>query len=330
MPQQSLTKKIVVLDGFTLNPGDNPWTALEALGTLEVHDRTTPDEILSRAHDAEILLTNKVPLRKETLDQLPKLRFINVLATGYDVIDIAAARERGIPVSNIPAYSTESVAQFVFAHILELTSRVGEHATAVANGDWTRSPDFCFTTSPLTELQGKTLGIIGYGRIGRRVAEIANAFGMRVLASSRSHKNALPVGPEKFAWAETDAIFKEADFISLHCPLTPETQGLVNTRRLASMKPTAFLINTGRGPLIVEDDLATALRSGTIAGAGLDVISTEPMRPDHPLLGCPRLLITPHIAWASLEARQRLMDQTAKNIAAFLADTPINVVNPEK
>ncbi|MFV0416067.1 MAG: D-2-hydroxyacid dehydrogenase [Chthoniobacterales bacterium] len=321
------SKNIVVLDGFTLNPGDNPWTEVEACGPLKVYDRTAAEEIFHRAENAEIILTNKVPLRKETLEKLPNLRFISTLATGYDTIDIAVARERGIPVSNIPAYSTESVAQFVFALILELASHVGKHAVAVEKGGWIRCPDFSFTTSPLIELHGKTLGIIGYGRIGRRVAEIANAFGMRVLASSRSHKNPLPVGPEKFTWAETDTIFKEADFVSLHCPLTPETKDLVNAERLAGMKPSAFLINTGRGPLIVEEDLAQALHTGSIAGAGLDVISGEPMRPDHPLIGCPRLLITPHIAWASLEARKRLMSQTAKNISAFLAGSPINLVN---
>lgn len=317
---------IVVLDGYTLNPGDNPWTPLETLGRLTVHDRTPQEMIPCRAAEAEIVLTNKTPLTAATLAQLPKLRMISVLATGYNIVDVSAARERGIPVCNVPDYSTDAVAEFVMALVLDFFKQVRRHSDLVHQGEWQHCPDFCFWRNPhFTELAGKTIGIVGFGTIGRRVGELASAFRMKVLASSRSRR---ADASYPFEWEDTDGIFARADVISLHCPLTPETEGLVNKHRLSLMKPGAFLVNTARGPLVVEEDLRDALNAGTIAGAACDVVSAEPIRSDNPLLEAGNLTLTPHIAWAALEARRRLMDITAGNISAFLSGRPVNVVNP--
>ncbi|NQU11328.1 D-2-hydroxyacid dehydrogenase [bacterium] len=317
--------RIVVLDGHTLNPGDNPWEAVAALGDLTVHERTPPDQIVARARDAEIVLTNKTPLTAATLADLPRLRFVAVLATGYNIVDVTAARQRGVPVANVPVYGTDAVAQFVFALLLELCHHVGAHHAAVHGGRWTRSADFCFWDHPLRELAGSTIGIVGFGRIGRRVGEIAHAFGMSVLAADQVQDRSPQNQP--FAWRSVDEIFAEADVVSLHCPLTDQTTGLVNAVRLARMKPDALLINTARGPLVVEGDLADALNAGRIAGAAVDVVAVEPIRADNPLLTAKNCLITPHIAWATLAARRRLMQTTAENVVAFLAGTPQNVVN---
>jgi glycerate dehydrogenase len=318
--------KIVVLDGYTLNPGDNPWTPLEALGSLTVHDRTPEELIITRAADADILLTNKTPLSAETLARLPKLRMISVLATGYNVVDVAAARARGIPVCNVPGYSTNSVAEFVMALILDFFKQARFHSDLVHQGEWQRCPDFCFWQNPhFSELAGKTIGVVGFGAIGQRLGELATAFRMKVLASSRSRRADVPY---PFEWAETDDLFARADIVSLHCPLSDETRGLVNKQRLSRMKPGAFLVNTARGPLVVEQDLCDALNAGTIAGAACDVVSAEPIRADNPLPHARNLTLTPHIAWAALESRRRLMDCTAGNIAAFLTGKPVNVVNP--
>ena len=316
--------KITVLDGHTLNPGDNPWTPIEALGELTVYERTPADQIVARAKDADIILTNKCPLSAETLQQLPNLKFISVLATGYNIIDTACAAARGIPVSNVPVYSTDAVAEFVFSRILDFTKRPALHSELTKQGAWENSPDFCFWKNPnFTELAGKTLGVIGFGRIGQRVGELGAAFRMNILAHSRS-RSAQTAFP--FAWASTDEILEKSDFISLHCPLTPETQGLISAASLARMKPSAFLVNTARGPLIDEQALADALNTDRIAGAACDVVSAEPILPSNPLLGAKKLTLTPHIAWAASEARQRLMAITADNIAAFVAGKPIHTV----
>jgi glycerate dehydrogenase len=317
--------KIVVLDGYTLNPGDLSWEGLEALGDVTVYDRTPTELILERAAGAEILLTNKTPLRAETLHRLPDLRYIGVLATGYDVVDTKAAADKGIPVTNVPDYGTASVAQMVFALLLELCQRVQRHSDAVYNGEWAASPDFCFWKTPLVELAGKTLGIVGYGAIGEQVARIALAFGMKVVAARRSKPAEAPF--PNFAWAELPELFAVADVVSLHCPLTPETEGMINRGTLGRMKPGAFLINTARGKLIAEQDLADALNAGTIAGAGLDVLSVEPPSPDNPLLHARNCIITPHIAWASKEARARLLDTAVNNVRQYLNGQPKNVVN---
>ncbi|MDW8309896.1 MAG: D-2-hydroxyacid dehydrogenase [Verrucomicrobiales bacterium] len=315
--------KIVVLDGFTLNPGDLSWDGLRALGECTIYDRTAPHETLARAAEAEIVLTNKVVLNREHLARLPRLRYISVLATGTNVVDLAAARERGIPVSNVPAYSTMSVAQATFALLLELTHHTGHHAQAVREGRWSRCPDFSFHDFPLIELAGLTLGIIGFGSIGRAVAEIAHAFGMSVLAHNPSPKPA----PPWVRFTDLETIFRESDVVSLHCPLTPQTQSLVNATRLALMKPTAFLLNTSRGPVVDEQALAAALNAGRLAGAGLDVLSVEPPPPDNPLQGARNCIITPHYAWATGAARRRLMQVTIENVRAILAGRPQNVVN---
>ncbi|MDY7010685.1 MAG: D-2-hydroxyacid dehydrogenase [Planctomycetota bacterium] len=317
--------KIVVLDGKTLNPGDNPWDAVEKLGELTVYDRTADDEILQRAAGAEVLLTNKTPLSAETLEQLDSLRFISVLATGYNVVDVEAAGRRGVVVSNVPIYATDSVAQFTFAMLLELCHHVGSHDSAVKAGRWAESGNFCFWDFPLVELAGKKMGIVGFGRIGRRVGELAHAFGMEVLAADVNQVN--PPEYEPFQWVEVEELFTTADVVSLHCPQTSDNVGMVNRELLGRMKAGAFLINTSRGGLIVEADLAGALNAGQIAGAALDVVSTEPIKPDNPLLSAQNCLITPHIAWAALAARRRLMATTAENIAAFVAGKPINVVS---
>jgi glycerate dehydrogenase len=318
--------RIVVIDGYTLNPGDNPWTPLERLGTVEVHDRTLPESVVEQAASADILVVNKCQVSAETIEQLPALQYIAVTATGYNIVDVAAARRRKIPVSNVPEYGTQTVAQFTWALILELCHHVGRHAASVAAGDWAKSADFCYWLTPQVELAGKQLGIVGYGRIGRQVAAIGRALGMRVVATGRSGRLA-PPEDAAVKWLTTDGLFADADVVSLHCPLTPETERMVDRRLLGRMRPEAFLINTSRGALVNEDDLAAALRAGRLAGAAVDVVSEEPIRADNPLLFAPNCLITPHMAWTSLAARQRLIRVTSENVAAFLAGRPINVVN---
>jgi glycerate dehydrogenase len=315
---------IVVLDGWTLGADGNSWAALGQFGEVALHDRSTPDEVLERARPADVLITNKAPVPAGVIDQAPRLRFIAVSATGFDCVDVAAARCRGIPVANVPEYGTASVAQFVFALLLELCHHVGLHAEAVRGGEWARSPEFCFWKTPQTELAGKTMGVVGHGRIGRRVGELAHAFGMAVLAHGRSRATP-PYQP--FAWAGLDELFARADVISLHCPLTAETAGLVNRQRLRLVKPGALLLNTSRGGLVVEADLAEALDRGEPAGAAVDVVTAEPIRPDNPLLAARNCLITPHIAWATREARRRLLEATVANVANFLAGRPTHVVN---
>ncbi len=314
---------IVIFDGYTLNPGDLDWSPLAAHGELTVHDRTPAELVLERAAGADILLTNKTPLPRSVIEALPDLKFIGVLATGYNVVDIAAAKARGVPVANVPGYGTAAVAQHVFALLLELTQRTGLHSDSVRAGDWARSVDWCYWRTPLVELSGLTMGIVGYGAIGQAVARIAQAFGMKVIAATRTPR----ADGDGVTLTGMDDLFRRADVVSLHCPLTPETQGLVNAARLATMKPSAFLINTGRGPLIVEQDLADALRTDVIAGAAVDVLSTEPPAADNPLLTAPHCLITPHLAWAAKASRQRLLDAVAENVRTFLAGAPVNVVN---
>jgi glycerate dehydrogenase len=317
--------KIVVLDGRSLGADGNSWAALQQLGEVEVHDHSSADEVLVRSRTAAVLITNKAPVSAAVIDQAPHLRFIAVSATGFDCVDVAAARRHDISVANVPEYGTASVAQFVFALLLELCHHVGQHAQAVAAGEWAQVPEFCFWKTPQTELAGKALGIVGHGRIGRRVGELAHAFGMPVLARSRSQ--GLPPAYQPFAWVGLDELFGRADIISLHCPLTAETTSLVNRERLRLVKPGALLINTSRGGLVVEADLAEALNEGRLAGAAVDVVSREPIRPDHPLLTARNCLITPHIAWATREARRRLLDATVANVASFLAGRPTHVVN---
>lgn len=312
----SSSKHIVVLDGHTANPGDLSWAPFEALGRLTVHPRSAPNEVLDRALDAEILLTNKSLVPAAVIEQLPNLECIGVLATGTNIVDIAAAASRGIPVCNVPAYSTDSVAQLVFAHLLNHCHHVAAHAASVRSGEWQACPDFAYWQHPLIELKGLTLGIIGLGAIGQRVATIGEAFGMRVLGRSRSK-------PEN----SLETILRESDVVSLHCPLTDETHHLINAETLQWMKPSAYLINTGRGPLIDEAALAAALTAGQIAGAGLDVLSTEPPV-DSPLIQAPNASITPHHAWATFAARQRLLDIMADNLKSFLTGRPQNLVSP--
>ena len=318
--------KIVILDGYALSQGKDLWAPLRAEGELTVYDRTAPAQVVERAQGAPILINNKAALTREVLARLPELRYVAVMATGYNCVDTAAARERGIPVSNVPEYGTDSVAQHTFALLLELAHRAGEHDRLVREGEWTRSPDWCFWRHPQVELSGLKMGIVGFGRIGRRVGELAHAFGMEVLAAARHRKDAPPWQP--FAWKSIDEVFAEADVVSLHCPETAETRGLVTAARLARMKPTAWLLNTARGSLVDETALAAALRDGRPAGAALDVVSAEPIRAEHPLLGLPNCLLTPHLAWASEAARGRLVAETARNIAAFRQGKPRNVVNP--
>lgn len=318
--------RIVVLDGYTLNPGDNPWDDLAQLGSLTVHDRTPPELVIKRASAAEIVLTNKTVLSAETMAQLPRLRFISVLATGYNVVDVAAARARGIVVSNVPEYGTDSVAQHTIALLLELCQRVGAHDADVHASRWASCPDFSFWRAAPRELAGSTMGIVGFGRIGRRVGAIAHALGMRVIAHGGNRQGPPPFEP--FAWAGLDELFERSDVVSLHCPLTSENTRLVSAGRLARMKPGAFLLNTARGGLVDESALAAALSSGRIAGAAVDVVSEEPIRTTNPLLGAPNCIITPHMAWASLAARRRLMAATVENVVAFLRGAPVNVVRP--
>lgn len=320
-------QRIVVLDGYTLNPGDITWTPFERIGKVEVHDRTPEPLVVERARGAAIVLTNKVLLRAPTLRQLDGLAYIGVLATGTNVVDLEAARERGVAVTNVPGYGTDSVAQHIFALLLELVSHTSSHGVAVHEGDWVRSPDFSFTVAPMTELAGKTLGIVGLGSIGRRVARIGAALGMNIAAAHQRSMNQVAIPGVDVRWLATDDLFHEADVLTLHCPLTDQTKQLVNAARLATMKPTAILINTGRGSLVDEAALADALAEGRIASAGLDVLGTEPPSPNNPLLTAPRCLITPHVAWATTEARTRLMRMAADNLRSFLDGKPRNVVN---
>jgi glycerate dehydrogenase len=316
--------KIVVLDGYALNPGDNPWDEISAQGEFVCHDRTAPEEILERSQDADILLTNKAVLNAETLAGLPNLKFIGVLATGYNIVDVEAARERRIPVANVPIYGTDAVAEYVFALLLNHYRQPHLHSGLVLNGEWSALGEWSFWRTPLAELAGKTIGIVGFGRIGRRVGEIASAFKMNVLANDPYHGNEPSYA---FEWREIPELFAEADVVTLHCNLTPDNEGMVDAALLSSMKKTAYLINTSRGPLVKDDDLADALKQGVLAGAALDVVSTEPIKADSPLLTAPNITLTPHIAWAALEARRRLTKITAENIAAFMAGNPINLVN---
>ncbi len=311
--------KIVILDGYTENPGDLSWEGFEKLGELTVYDRTPADKIVERIGGADIVYTNKTTISRETLDACPSVRFIGVLATGYNVVDVAAAKEKGIPVANIPTYGTAAVAQMTFALLLEVCHHVGAHSDSVFAGEWANSPDFCYWKYPLIELAGKTMGVVGYGRIGRAAGDIAKAFGMEVIAY------------DAFVQAEEsvslDELFARSDVISLHCPLFPETEGIINSASIAKMKDGVIIINTSRGPLIVEQDLADALNSDKVYAAAVDVVSAEPIKADNPLLKAKNCIITPHIAWAPRESRQRLMDIAVENLRSFLAGNPVNVVN---
>jgi glycerate dehydrogenase len=311
---------IVILDGFTTNPGDVSWAPVEACGRLTVFDRTAADDVVSRAAAADVVLTNKTLLGRAEIAALPRLKMIGVLATGTNVVDSAAARERGVPVCNVPEYSTPNVVQATFALLLELTNRVGHHDATVRAGRWSACEDFCYWDGELVELAGLTLGVVGHGRIGRGVAAVGRAFGMHVVASRRN----AAADPE---CVDLDTLFRRSDVVTLHCPLTPDTQGLVDARRLGLMKPSAFLVNTARGALVDEAALAAALDAGRIAGAGLDVLSVEPPPPSNPLLRAKNCVITPHVAWATRNARRRLIEATAGNLQAFAAGRPRNVVN---
>lgn len=315
---------ITVLDAYALNPGDLSWGPLEALGNCTIYDRTPPDKILERAQNAQILLTNKVIVSAAAMEQSPGLEYIGLLATGYDVVDVEAADRRGICVTNVPAYGTDSVAQMVFAHILNLCHHVAHHSKRVRQGAWSRSEDFCFWDHPLIELTGLTMGLVGLGRIGQATARLAAAFGMTVIASDVTPP---PSCPDFVRMVDLNTLFRQSDIISLHCPLTPDTHHMVNRERLQQMKPTAFLINTSRGPLVEEPALFEALNAGSLAGAGLDVLETEPPDPDCPLFTAPNCHITPHIAWATRSARQRLLSAAVDNVKAFLRNNPQNVVN---
>jgi len=321
--------KTVVLDGRTLNPGDNPWDELEALGPLEVYQKTVPEELLARSRNAEILLTNKTLLDNKALAALPRLRFISVLATGYNVVDLEAARRYGVQVSNVPTYGTSSVAQHTFALLLALCHQVQHHDADVRSGAWAAAGEFCFWRTPPIELEGLTMGIIGFGRIGQRVARLAEAFGMRVLVNRHDQSDVVGSMSDsgQLAVRTRAALFSESDVVSLHCPLTEENHHFVNEALLARMKPTAYLINTARGGLVDEVALADALKAGRLGGAGLDVVSTEPIDGDNPLLSAPRCVITPHMAWGSLAARRRLMMTTVENVKAYRAGAAINLVS---
>lgn len=317
--------KICILDGYSLNPGDLDWSPVERLGDVTLFDRTPADKIVERAADADIVLTNKVPFSADTLRQLPRLRFICVLATGYNIIDTEAAARQGVVVANIPAYSTMSVAQMAFAHILNITNHVASYAREVADGKWTNCPDFCFWDSALTELAGKTMGIVGLGNTGMTTARIAVAMGMKVVAMTSKSADTLPEG---ITPAPLDDVLASADVVSLHCPLTPSTRHLINAASIAKMKPSAILINTGRGPLVDEQAVADALNGGRLAAFGADVLSQEPPRGDNPLLSARNCFLTPHIAWATLEARTRLMSTATENVRQFIAGEPVaNRVN---
>ena len=316
--------KIVILDGHTLNPGDLSWEGLSKFGELKAYERTPPELVAERCAEAEIIITNKALVTRETIDSLPALRYIGVTATGVNIVDCEAAAERGIPVANVPAYGARSVAQMTFAHILNFTQQTAHHANEVAKGRWANCPDFCFTDFPLVELDSLVLGILGYGDIGKETGRIGRAFGMEVIAHSRSLTKSIPGEVEAVDLAE---LFVRSDVLSLHCPLTSETEKVVDAESLASMKPSAFLINTGRGPLVDEQALANALNAGKLAGAGLDVLSNEPPPADNPLIGAKNCIVTPHIAWATLAARKRLLDVTVANLKAFLEGVPKNIVN---
>ena len=317
--------KIVVLDGYTLNPGDLSWERLLDLGEVVLHDRTPSDKILERSKGAEVLITNKTPLTEEIMKSLPDLKYIGVLATGYNVVDAEAAKRRNIIVTNVPAYSTMSVAQLTFSLLLELCHHVQRQSDSVIQGKWAQSPDFSYSDFPLKELSGKTIGIIGFGNIGKKVADIATVFGMNIIAASRHQMDQSE--RKNFRWVQINDLLEQADVVSIHCPLTPETKGLMNAGSLKRMKRSAFLLNTSRGPVVVEQDLADALNNGIIAGAGIDVLSSEPPSIDNPLFKAKNCIITPHIAWATKEARVRLMDIAVNNVASFINRKPINVVS---
>lgn len=317
--------KIVVLDAYALNPGDLSWDWLKNAGECEIYDRTGKDEIISRCEGAEIVITNKTPLPKEVLEKLPSLRFIALESTGYNVVDIDYCREKGIPVCNIPSYSTEAVAQLTFSLILEITNAVALHSESVKNGEWTACPDFCYWKTPLSELSGKTIGIVGFGQIGRRVADIAEAFNMNVIAVSGHETD--QAHRKNFRWVNTEELKKEGDIISFHCPLTKNTEGLCNEEFLNGCKDGVIIINTSRGPVVDENALAAALKSGKVKGAGVDVLSVEPAEKNNPLLTAPNCFITPHIAWAGFETRKRLMEILESNVNAYLNGEPQNVVN---
>ena len=319
--------KIVVLDGYTENPGDLSWEGLEKLGELTVYDRISYDteSVVSHIGDAEAVYVNKVPLTREVLDACPSLRFIGVLATGYNVVDTETAREKGITVCNIPSYGTNAVGQFAIGLLLEICHHIGHHSQAVFSGKWTSNPDWCFWDYPLIELAGKTMGIIGYGRIGQCTGRIAQALGMNVLAYD-SYKNP-DLESDTCRYTDLEELLGKSDVISLHCPLFPDTQVIINKENIGKMKDGVIILNNSRGPLIVEEDLAEALKSGKVMAAGLDVVSTEPIKADNPLLGAPNCIITPHISWASKESRQRLMDFAVDNLVQYLNGTPVNVVN---
>jgi glycerate dehydrogenase len=315
--------QIVVLDSCTLNPGDLSWEKLEALGDCAIYERTSPEQLVARSFNAEIVITNKAVLSRDVINELSKLKYIGVTATGYNNVDISAARERGIPVTNVPVYGTSSVAQMVFAHLLNLTQRVAHHAQAVSEGRWEASTDWCFWDFPLIELEGTTMGIIGFGRIGQATARLAHAYGMKILA----HDVQPQQGPEYAQLVDLETVFRESDVVSLHCPLTSENENLVNAERLGWMKPTAYLINTARGPLVDATALADALNSDRLAGAGIDVVRVEPPTQGNPLFSAKNCYVTPHIAWATHASRGRLLGNTINNVAAFLNGQPENVVN---
>ncbi len=316
---------IVVLDGYTLNPGDISWDGLKSLGELTVYDRTSPQHVAERIGKAEVVFTNKTPITNEILGKSPNIKFIGVLATGFNIVDVELARKRGIVVSNIPTYGTNAVGQFAIALLLEICHHIGDHSIAVKNGEWTNNPDWCFWKYPLIELAGKNMGIIGYGRIGRTTGKIAQALGMKILAFDTYTDASLISDTCKYV--ELDALFAESDVIVLHCPLSPETEGFINKQTIKKMKDGVIIINDSRGPLIVEEDLRDALNTGKVAAAACDVSSTEPIRMDNPLLSAKNIIITPHIAWAPKESRQRLMDIAVDNLRRFIDGKPVNVVN---
>jgi glycerate dehydrogenase len=317
--------KIVVLDGYTLNPGDISWDGLKNFGDVTIYDRTPVDKVVERAAGAEIVFTNKTPLSEEAINALSSLKFIGVLATGYNIVNAETAKTKGIIVSNVPGYGTTSVVQMTIALLLELCLHVQRHSDAVMDGKWARSADWCFWDYPLTELSGKTMGIIGFGRIGQQVGDVATAFGMNVIGNSRHWTDQSQ--RKNFRWAEVPDLLGQSDVVSIHCPLFPETKGLINKESLKTMKRSAFLLNTSRGPIVVDEDLAGALNNDVIAGAGIDVLSVEPPPKDNPLFKAKNCIITPHIAWATKEARMRLMDITVSNLSSFINGNPANVVN---
>lgn len=320
--------KIVVLDGYTLNPGDLDWSGLQALGPCRIYDRTSlqeEQEAIDRIKDAEIVITNKTPLTEHVFASCPAIKYVGVLATGYNVVDVKAAKKRGIPVTNIPTYGTASVGQFAIALLLEICHHIGHHNEAVHSGKWENHTDWCFWDYPLIELEGKTMGIVGYGRIGQTTGKVAQALGMNVLAYSPHKKESLE--SDSLKYVELEELFCQADVIALHCPLFPETEGLINKDSISKMKDGVIILNNSRGQLIVEQDLADALNSGKVAAAGLDVVSTEPIQKNNPLLKAKNCIITPHISWAPRESRKRLMDIAVSNLKAFLEGTPVNVVN---